>query len=87
MRTKEIKLRPQTQDHDLEVKIRHIRRFIEAGDKVRITVQYRGREVVHPEFGQAMLAKVAAAIADVATCTKPVLSGKSLSCQATRSRA
>lgn len=40
---KEIKLRPKTDDHDLEVKIRHIRRFIEEGNKVKITVRFRGR--------------------------------------------
>ena len=46
---KEVKLRPKTDDHDLETKLRHARRFIEAGHKVKCTVRFRGREITHPE--------------------------------------
>ena len=44
---KEIKVRPKTDDHDFETKVRHIRRFLEDGDRVKVTVFFRGREIVH----------------------------------------
>jgi translation initiation factor IF-3 len=63
---KEIKLRPKTDDHDLDVKVRHIRRFIEEGNKVKITVRFRGREITHPETAQKQLDFIVKAIEDVA---------------------
>jgi len=55
---KEIKFRPKTDDHDFEFKLRHIRRFLEEGNKVRLVVGFRGREIVHPETGRSMLEQV-----------------------------
>lgn len=52
---KEIKLRPKTDDHDLEVKIKHILRFLAEGDKVKCTVRFRGREITHPEMAERQL--------------------------------
>jgi translation initiation factor IF-3 len=52
---KEIKLRPKTDDHDLEVKIKHILRFLADGDKVKCTVRFRGREITHPEMAERQL--------------------------------
>jgi translation initiation factor IF-3 len=52
---KEIKLRPKTDDHDLEVKIRHILRFLSENDKVKCTVRFRGREITHPEMAERQL--------------------------------
>ena len=52
---KEIKLRPKTDDHDLEVKIRHILRFLGEGNKVKCTVRFRGREITHPEMAERQL--------------------------------
>ena len=52
---KEIKLRPKTDDHDLDVKLRAARRFIEAGNKVKFTVRFRGREIAHPERARMQL--------------------------------
>jgi translation initiation factor IF-3 len=49
---KEIKLRPKTDDHDMDVKERAIRRFLEEGDKVKITVRFRGREIAHRDIGE-----------------------------------
>jgi translation initiation factor IF-3 len=63
---KEIKLRPKTDDHDLDVKIRAARRFIEAGHKVKFTVRFRGREITHPEKAQEQLNHIIQAIEDVA---------------------
>src|ERR1700676_1442688 len=52
---KEIKLRPKTDDHDINFKINHARRFLEAGHKVKFTVRFRGREITHPEKAQEQL--------------------------------
>lgn len=52
---KEIKLRPKTDDHDLGFKLKHVRRFLEDGNKVKITCRFRGREITHPETAQAQL--------------------------------
>lgn len=49
---KELKLRPKTDDHDLQVKLKHARRFLEGGDKVKITCRFRGREMAHREIGE-----------------------------------
>lgn len=55
---KEVKLRPKTDTHDLEVKIRAIQRFLADGNKARLVIIFRGREVVHPDTGKAVLLKV-----------------------------
>jgi len=52
---KEIKLRPKTDDHDLDFKIKHVRRFLKEGNKVKITCRLRGREITHPETAQRQL--------------------------------
>jgi translation initiation factor IF-3 len=52
---KEVKLRPKTDDHDLDVKARHIRRFLEEGNKVKVTCRFRGREITHPETAERQL--------------------------------
>jgi translation initiation factor IF-3 len=62
---KEVKFRPKTHDHDFDFKTRHIRRFIEEGDKVKLVVQFRGREITHPETGRKILEKVITTLADV----------------------
>ncbi len=63
---KEIKLRPMIDDHDYDVKMRAMLRFFEEGDKVKITLRYRGREMAHQEIGTKLLDKVKAAVADIA---------------------
>jgi translation initiation factor IF-3 len=63
---KEIKLRPKTDDHDLDVKVKHIRRFIAEGNKVKVSVRFRGREITHPETAQKQLDWIIKAIDDVA---------------------
>lgn len=62
---KEIKVRPKTDDHDYETKLRHIRRFLEDGDRCKVTVFFRGREIVHKDRGQAILERVIADTRDV----------------------
>ena len=63
---KEIKLRPRTAEHDLDFKLKRARRFLIDGDKVRCTVWFRGREIVHSAQGFQVLANVAERLADVA---------------------
>jgi translation initiation factor IF-3 len=63
---KEIKLRPMIDDHDYDVKMRAMQRFFEEGDKVKITLRYRGREMAHQEIGTKLLDKVKADVAQYA---------------------
>src|SRR5258708_20477536 len=65
---KEIKLRPMIDDHDYDVKMRAMQRFFEDGDKVKVTLRYRGREMAHQEIGTKLLDK---AKSDVAQIAKP----------------
>ena len=57
---KEIKLRPNIDDHDYDVKMRAMRRFMEEGDKVKVTLRFRGREMAHMELGYQLLQRVKA---------------------------
>ncbi|MBV1858910.1 MAG: translation initiation factor IF-3 [Nannocystaceae bacterium] len=63
---KEIKFRPKTHGHDFDFKVRHCRRFLGDGDKVKLVVQFRGREVTHPETGRHVLDRVVETCADIA---------------------
>lgn len=63
---KEIKFRPKIDKHDFEYKTNHVREFLTEGNKVRITIMFRGREMAHPEFGRDILVKVVAATKDIA---------------------
>ena len=56
---KEVKLRPGIEDHDFDVKFKNAVRFLEDGDKVKITIMFRGRELSHPELGEVLLIKMA----------------------------
>ena len=68
---KEVKLRPRTDDHDLAFKLRNARRFLIDGDKVKITVMYRGREMVHRQLGREQLTKVLELLGPIATVENP----------------
>ena len=59
---KEVKLRPNIEQHDFDVKLKNAQRFIEDGDKVKVTVMFRGRELSHPEIGTAILDKMSKAL-------------------------
>ncbi len=61
---KEVKFRPRTDDHDFEFKLKHILRFLEDGDKVKVVVMFRGREVVHRDIGYRIIEDVLARVAD-----------------------
>jgi len=65
--TKEIKFRPKTEEHDMAFKVKHVRRFLEEGNKVRLAVVFRGREITHPKTGMNVLDRVVELCNDIAT--------------------
>lgn len=74
---KEIQLRPGIDKHDFEVKMRSARKFIEEGDKLKVTLRFRGRELSHQEIGMEVLTRVQDALQDVAKVEQfPKLEGK-----------
>lgn len=78
---KEIKLRPKTDVHDLEVKVSAARRFLADGDQVQLTCRFRGREITHPEVADRQLKDIVARCLDVGVVSQPVkLQGRGLTC-------
>ena len=76
---KEVKLRPKTDEHDLAFKIKHVRRFIEEGNKAKISVIFRGREITHMELGQVALEKFATELQDICVIeVRPKMEGRSM---------
>jgi len=71
VQVKEIKLRPKTEEHDYQFKMRHAHDFLEKGNKVKVTLMFRGRELDHKELGQKMLGRLQADLADVGTVERP----------------
>lgn len=68
---KEMKLRGKTEEHDFQFKLRNIKRFLSEGDKVRVFIVFKGREITHTELGMEMLKRVADELKDVATIEAP----------------
>lgn len=62
---KEIKYRPKISDHDFDFKTNHVRDFLKAGNKVKLTIMFRGREMAHPEFGRDLLGRVVEDVKDL----------------------
>ncbi|MGQ0714337.1 MAG: translation initiation factor IF-3 [Gemmatimonadaceae bacterium] len=76
---KEVKYRPGIDDHDFDTKTRHARRFLEDGNKVKVTMMFRGRQVAHPELGKDVLDRVAGDLADIGKIeTDAKLEGKNM---------
>jgi translation initiation factor IF-3 len=76
---KEVKLRPKTDEHDLQFKIKHVRRFLEEGNKAKISVIFRGREITHMELGQHALEKFATELQDICVIeVRPKMEGRSM---------
>ncbi|HEY3694861.1 translation initiation factor IF-3 [Phenylobacterium sp.] len=76
---KEIKLRPNIDVHDYDVKARSMHRFFEEGDKVKVTLRFRGRELAHPELGMKLLQKVRADFEPIAKCEyEPRMEGRQM---------
>lgn len=77
VQVKEVKLRPKTGAHDLDVKVRSILRFLAEGNKAKLVVVFRGREIVHPETGRAVLLKVLTELGEFAVVEQmPVMEGR-----------
>jgi translation initiation factor IF-3 len=76
---KEVKYRPGIDDHDFDTKTRHARRFLEEGNKVKVTLMYRGRQIAHPELGKLVVDRVASELADIAKVESDAkMEGKSM---------
>lgn len=77
---KEIKLRPNTDTHDIDFKMKHIRRFLEGKDKAKVTMQFRGREMMYVDRGKEVLKKIITDVADLGTPERePRMEGRMLS--------
>jgi len=68
--TKEIRLRPKIEEHDFEFKLRHARKFLESGHRVKATVMFRGRENAHKEYGERVLDRFSEGLDDIAKIDK-----------------
>lgn len=76
---KEVKLRPNIEDHDFDVKAKNAIRFLKDGDKVKATIMFRGRQIVHPDLGKQLLDRLAVQVADIANVERtPKLEGKNM---------
>ena len=75
----EVKLGPGIEDHDFGVKFKNAVRFLEDGDKVKVTIMFRGRELSHPELGEVLLKKMAEQLKDMAVIERaPKLEGRNM---------
>ena len=80
IQVKEVKFRPGIEDHDYKFKLRHARRFLEEGNKVKLTMMFRGRQVTHPEIGREVLLRVAGDLEDLGKLeTSPSMEGRLMS--------
>lgn len=76
---KEVKLRPKTDEHDMQFKIKHVRRFLEEGNKAKVSVVFRGREITHMEIGQNALVRFADELQDIGVIEViPKMEGRSM---------
>ena len=79
IQVKEIRIRPKTDDHDLQVKIKHIKKFLTQNDKVKITMMFRGREMAYTDLGKKIMEEVQRALADVCIIDQhPRLEGRNM---------
>jgi len=79
VQVKEVKLRPRTDENDYQIKLRNLRRFLDDGDKVKVTLRFRGREMAHQEFGMRQLERIKADLEDVANVEQmPKMEGRQM---------
>lgn len=71
VKVKELKFTPNISEHDLDVKLRQAKKFLEEGNKVKVSCVFRGREMQHPEFGARILTKLVEDLDELATCEAP----------------
>jgi translation initiation factor IF-3 len=76
---REVRFRPNIDDHDFEAKVRTIKKLLDEGDKVKVTVRFRGREITHPELGWKLLQRVSEALQGAAAIARqPIIEGRSM---------
>jgi translation initiation factor IF-3 len=76
---KEVKMRPGIEDHDFDFKTRHARRFLQEGNKVKVTMMFRGRQLAHPELGRQVLDELAQQVSDVGKVeVQPTMEARSM---------
>jgi translation initiation factor IF-3 len=76
---KEVKVRPRTEEHDFQFKLRHVKRFLGEGNKVKISILFRGREIAHPEFGKEILNRFIEGVKDIMVIEQaPRLEGRNM---------
>jgi len=68
---KEVKMRPKTDEHDFDFKMKHICRFLEEGNKAKVTIRFRGREMAHPEMAAKLLDRVIEAVSEIGIVEQP----------------
>lgn len=68
IQVKEVKFRPGTDEGDYQVKLRNLRRFLDGGDKTKVTIRFRGREMAHQELGIELLQRIREELDDIASC-------------------
>jgi len=79
IQVKEIRLRPKTETHDLQVKIKHIKKFLDQHDKVKITMMFRGREIAYTELGRKIMEEIREALVDASIVEQqPRLEGRNM---------
>jgi translation initiation factor IF-3 len=69
---KEIRLRPKTEKHDVEFKLKNARKFVEQGNKLKVTIMFKGREIVYQEFGMNVMKEIENALSDIAKLESPI---------------
>lgn len=79
IQVKEVKIRPRTEEHDLQFKLRHAKRFLSEGNKVKVSMLFRGREIAHPEMGRELLDRIIAELKDLMVIEQaPRLEGRNM---------
>ena len=76
---KEVKMRPNIEEHDFQVKAKNARKFLTEGDKLKFTIMFRGRQITHPELGEKLCLKLAAELSDISAVEKsPKVEGRNM---------
>lgn len=79
IQVKEIRLRPKTEEHDLQVKIRHIKKFLEEQNKVKVSMMFRGREIAYTEIGRKIMEQIREELSDISVLDQhPRLEGRNM---------
>ena len=76
---REVRLRPKIDNHDFEAKIRSVKKLLDGGDKVKVTVRFRGREITHPEIGWRLLQRMSESLQGMASVARqPLIEGRNM---------